>query len=157
MITKVNDAVVHQPLRDLLTLGLTNRNHNKKNVGSVTASDTGLRISTAGDFAIGGVMYNKAASSAVFALTGVNIEAGKTKRIALMLDTSGAGTVLAGDAVANGSTPGFGEIPATKCCIADVVIAAAAAFTGGTTTFSQVISAGGSVTIRDLAGGATIS
>ena len=148
-VHKVSNAVVHQPLRDFLQQILS-MSLAKRDVGSVTASDTGLRISTSASFTVGGKFYSKAASSAVWALSGDKINASKHCRFALMLDSAGTGTISQGSIEDTAAAAEVGDIASTKCCVGEVLIqTGTAAFTPGTTTFSQCISAGGSVTVTE--------
>ena len=128
-------------------------NLNKKNVGSVTDSDAGFRISTAGDFSVNDIIYTKAASSAVFTLAGTTLTSSQVCRYLLALDSAGSGIVVQGNIAA---TSAAASLPATSsgtCPVAEVILVAGASqHVPGTTTFSQTVSAGGSVVVNDLSG-----
>lgn len=128
-------------------------NLNKKNVGSVTDSDTGFRLSTAGDFSIGDTIYTKAASSAVFVMSGTTLTSSQACRFLLALDASGNGVVSQGNLAATSAAASLPTTSTATCPVAEVIVVAGASqHVPGTTTFSQTISAGGSVVVRDLSG-----
>ena len=148
-VHKVSNAVVHQPLRDLLGQ-LLSMSLAKRDIGSVTASDVGLRTSTAASYTIGGKFYSKAASSAVWALSGDKIAASKHCKFGLLLNSFGDGAVTQGDIVDTAAAAEVGDIASTEACVGEILIQTGAAeFVPGTTTFSQCISAGGSVTVTE--------
>lgn len=146
---RTTEAVVHQPLRDFLN-NLLNMSLAKRDIGSVTASDTGLRISTAASYTINGRFYNKAASSAVFALSGTALTAGQRCKWLLSLDSNGNGTATQGTIAVTEANAVLPNRPENQCPVGQVEIVAAAPYTPGTTTFSQVISSGGSVTVTEF-------
>lgn len=129
------------------------QNFNKKNIGSVTASDTGLRISTAGDFSIGYTMYTKAASSAVFTLAGTTLTSSQVCKFLLALDASGNGVVTQGNIATTSAACSLPATSANTCPVGAVTyVAGASQAVPGTTTFSLTVSAGGSVVVTDIAG-----
>lgn len=128
------------------------RNLGNKNIGTVTASDAGLRISTAGDYSIANVLYTKAASSAVFALPASTLASAQAIKILLTLDNAGNGTATAGSIAASAATV-LPATPAGGCPVGVVDIACGtSSIVLGTTTFSQIQSSGGSTVITQIAG-----
>lgn len=135
-----------------LTAELT-RNLSFRNIGSVTDSDAGFRISTAGDYAVAGIMYTKAASSAVFALAGTTLTSSQVVKYLLTLDAAGSGVATQGNIAATSAACSLPATPAGGCPVGQVIVVAGASnCVPGTTTFSQTVSAGGSVVVTELFG-----
>lgn len=137
-----------------VSVGLTMqaRNLGNKNVGSVQNSDAGLRISTAGDFSIGNVIYTKAASSAVFAFPASTLSSSQAIKLLATLNSAGTGTVTAGAFADSGATV-LPATPAGGCPVAIIDIACGtSSIVLGTTTFSEITSSGGSTVITQVAG-----
>lgn len=127
------------------------RNLANKNAGSVLNSSVDLRISTAGEYVIGNVIYTKAASSAVFALPASTLASSAIALLAT-LDSAGNGTVTAGAVAASGATV-LPATPAGGCPVARIdIVCGTSSIVLGTTTFSEITSSGGSTVITQLAG-----
>lgn len=128
------------------------RNLGNKNVGSVQNSDADLRISTAGDYAIGNVIYTKAASSAVFALPASTLSSSQAIKLLATLNSAGTGVVTAG-ALADSAATVLPATPAGGCPVAIIDIACGtSSIVLGTTTFSEITSSGGSTVITQIVG-----
>lgn len=100
------------------------------------ASATTGRTSTsgAGYAIINGSMVKVAASTALPALTGVNLTTGQAVGIVYLVDTAGTITALAGPVVTGISNVKFPQQNRTdQICIGYLIIEAGATFTGGTT------------------------
>jgi hypothetical protein len=127
------------------------QNLNKKNVGSVQNSDAALRISTAGDYAIDGVLYTKTASSAVFTLAGTTLTSSQACMFLLALDSAGSGQITQGNIAATSGECSLPATPASQCPVGQlIVVSGASTFVPGTTTFSECESATGSIVFSDL-------
>lgn len=131
--------------------GMLTQNLNKKNVYSASDSDTAASLSTTGDFAVGGVLYTKTASSAVFTLAGTTLTSSQACMFLLALDSAGSGQVTQGNIAATSGACSLPATPANQCPVGQlVVVAGASTFVPGTTTFSQCVSNTGSVVMTDL-------
>jgi hypothetical protein len=165
----INQAVVHQPLREFLQ-GTVNFNPVNKNVYSAQNSLADPSCSTAGAYCVGGIHCTNAASSSAFTLTDTSIPAYGGACFILCYNATGTGvgyptnvltsaqlstheiTTAAGLlAILNKTIDTYGialqtpNIPSTQCPVGIyTVIAGAVSHVAGSSTFSAVDSAGGS-------------
>ena len=155
-VRKINDAVQHQPLRDFLA-GAVTLNLANKNCGSAQNSLINPSMSTAGDFAIEGKIYTRAASSSVFALEDTTVPIGGGMTFVLCLNSAGSGIGYASDVLTSEQVSTAGaiasvqasnilpDIPATMCPVGlYTVVAGSVSHVSGSSSFSLVDSAGGS-------------
>lgn len=167
MVHKITDAVVHQPLRDVLR-GLVTRNLANKNVWSAQNSLIVPSISTAGEYAVNGVIVTNAASSSAFPFSATKtVPVGGGLVAVCCLNAAGSGIAYPSNVLTSAqvSTAGAGcanvlasddlvlpDIPDTMCPVAvyTVAVGAGAAHVAGSHAFSQAISAGGSVAITNI-------
>lgn len=166
-INRINEAVAHQPLRDLLR-GLVTYNPTSKGCVSAQNSLIDPALSTAGSVVVNGKFSATiAASSSFFALTDTIVPIGGACTFVLCANAAGSGigypaTVLTSAQVsAAGATAATAQaaadlqtvsIPDTMCPVGlYTVVAGSAAIVAGSTTFSVTTSAGGSHLFTDIA------
>lgn len=156
-VTKIDEAVAHQPLQDFLR-GVVTHNLGNKTVYSAQNSLIDPSMSTAGDYCINGTAYTRAASSSLFALEDVTIPAGGGAAFVLCLNAAGSGIGYKSNVLTSAqvSTAGAGcanalaavtlpDIPDTMCPVGIyTVVAGSVSHVAGSSTFSTVDSAGGS-------------
>lgn len=155
-VTKINDAVVHQPLRDLLR-GLVTHNMTPKGCVSAQNSLIDPALSTAGSFVIDGKFATVAASSSFFALEDTQIPAGGGCTFVLCVNAAGSGIGYASDVLTSEQVSVAGaiasvqasttlpDIPDTMCPVGlYTVVAGSVSHVSGSSSFSLVDSAGGS-------------
>ena len=146
-----SEAVSASTRASSVALDLLTQNLSKKDIGSVTASDVGFRISTAGDYAIAGVAYNKVASSAAITLAGTTLTSSQACMYLLTINAAGSATATQGNIASTSAGCSLPATPAGGCPIGQVtVVSGASNCVPGTTTFSLTVSAGGSVVVADL-------
>lgn len=158
METKVSNAFKHQAMLDVLK-NLTNINLSNKNVyGPTSLVDPSL--STAGDYAVNGVVATIAASSTVFALEDTVVPAYGGANFVLCLNAAGSGIGYATNVLTSAEVSTAGGTPATVRDAATItwpsvpatmtpvgiytVIAGTVSHVSGSSTFSLVTSATGS-------------
>lgn len=170
-VNKINEAVVHQPLRDLLR-GLVTYNPASKGVGSAQNSLVDPALVTAGSLVINGVhIATVAASSSFFALADTIIPAGGAATFVCCINAAGSGigyasgvltsaqVSTAGGTAANAQASAvLPAIPDTMCPVAlYTTVAGSVSHVAGSSTFSTVTSAGGSHLFTQIAQLQTIS
>lgn len=168
-VTKINDAVVHQPLRDLLR-GLTTFNLTPKGCVSAQNSLIDPALSTAGSFVVNGKFATVSASSSFFALEDTVIPIGGACTFVLCVNAAGSGIGYASDVLTSAQVSTAGAIASTQASVVlpDVpdtmcpvgiytVVAGSVSHVAGSSTFSLVDSAGGSHLFTDIARLQTIS
>jgi hypothetical protein len=166
MVHKITEAVVHQPLRDLLR-GLVTMNLATKGVWSAQNSLLCPSVSLAGDYAVNGVLVTNAASSSAFPIHGTpTVPIGGGLAAVCCFNAAGSGiayptNVLTSAQVSAGGTGCANilananlvmpEIPDTMCPVAIYTVAVGTvAHVAGSHAFSQAVSAGGSVAITQI-------
>lgn len=158
MNRKIDEATGFQALIDVLT-GATTVNLGNKNVYSAQNSLVDPSMSTAGDFAVNGMVATKAAASSLFALEDTTIPIGAGCNFVLCLNTAGSGigyatNVLTSAQVSTAGSPAnvrdhtgivWPAIAATMCPVGIyTVIAGSVSHVAGSSSFSLVDSASGS-------------
>jgi len=159
MERNISKAYAHQAMFDVLH-GLTNINLGNKNVGSAQNSLVDPSMSTAGDFAVNGVIATKAATSSLFVLADTTIPAYGAANFVLCLNVSGSGIGYATNVLTSAEVSTTGGTPATVLAATTIewptvpatmtpvgiytVIAGAVSHVSGSSSFSLVTSAGGS-------------
>jgi hypothetical protein len=159
-VNKINDAVQHQPLRDFLRGGVT-QNLGNKNVYSAQNSLIHPSMSTAGDFAVNGVVATRAASSTMFTITPtVTIPIGAGAAFVCCLNAAGSGIAYPTNVLTSAQVSSAGggcanilasddlvmpAIPDTMCPVGIYTVAAGSvSHVAGSSSFSLVDSAAGS-------------
>jgi hypothetical protein len=156
---KITEATGFKEMSDILKATVTT-NLAGKAVGSAQNSLVDPAMSTAGEFAINGVIYTRAASSSMFVLQDTTIPAFGAVNFVLTLDTAGAGVgypanvLTSAQVSAAGATPAtvlaaaanvWPDVPATVCPVGIyTVMAGAVSHVSGSSSFSLVTSATGS-------------
>lgn len=159
MVRNVSEAFKHQAMLDVLH-GVTNINLSNKNVYSAQNSLVEPSMSTAGDFAVNGVVATKAATSSLFALEDTTIAAYGAANFVLCLNASGSGIGYATNVLTSAEVSTAGGTPATVLAAEAIVwptipatmtpvgiytvMAGAVSHVSGSSSFSLVDSAGGS-------------
>lgn len=166
-VTKINDAVQHQPLRDLLR-GLTTFNLTPKGCVSAQNSLIDPALSTAGSYVVKGKFATVAASSSFFTLEDTQVPAYGALTYVLAVNAAGTGVGYAADVLTSAQlstaeiTTAAGaqaeadlttiDIPDTMCPVGlYTVVAGSVSHVSGSSSFSTVTSAGGSHLFTDIA------
>lgn len=173
MTNKVFEAIQHQSIRDVLH-GMTNINLGNKNVVSAQNSLVDPSMSTAGDYAVNGVIATKAAASSLFVITpDTIIPVGAGAAFVCCLNVAGSGIAYptnvltstqvsaAGAGCANilaSSNLVMPTIPATMTPVGIYTVAAGTvSHVAGSSSFSLVTSAGGSHLFTQRVGAISIT
>ncbi len=111
------------------------------NVGGVAIASTASKVKLAAaiDYLVDGVLTTKGITDDFWTLTGANLAAGYTRKYLLLIDASGAATVLASDdrLTAQAAACVFPAVPAGKSVVGMLQVdTGGAAFVPGTTLLS---------------------
>jgi hypothetical protein len=158
-VIRINNAVAHQPLRDFLR-GAVTMNLASKGVVSGQNSLITPALSTAGNFAVNGVIVNATASSSMFPITHTTIPIGAGAAFVCCLNAAGSGIAYPTNVLTSAQVSSAGggcanilasadlempDIPDTMCPVAIYTVAAGTvSHVAGSSSFSLVDSAGGS-------------
>ncbi len=156
---KTSQASEHKKLQDVLKATVTT-NLGNKNCYSGQNSLIDPSLSTAGDFAVNGVVATRAASSSIFALEDTTIPINGAANFVLCLNAAGSGIGYATNVMTSaevstaGGTPAtvrdatsvsWPDIPDTMCPVGIYTcMAGSVSHVSGSSSFSLVDSAGGS-------------
>jgi hypothetical protein len=142
-IISANKAIsLEDELSDALRVLVGTRNFISGDI-AIGGTTSKVKLATAVDYCINGVLYHKAITDNLFVLSGTTIPASTTGRFLLCLDASGASVVVQGTATTNGNLPEDANGFPTACPVGEIkiVMGSGGGFTPGSTALT-----GGNVT-----------